>query len=175
VKHSGDEREGDAFGDDEKIHFSLPKVPDHVAYIGLVVNSFSGQELDDVSRASCHLFDPKTSIDVAKYTLTNCTALNGHTALVMGCLYRSALVGAGGNSANNGGWCLRIIAEPAQGRTVHDNVDELQRFLRNNPPQKPSIPPEPEIVLTAMPDPIIVEEEEIVVPISEEEIHVILK
>ena len=177
VKHSGDEREGDAFGDDEKISFSLSIVPAHVAYIGLVINSYSGQELDDVARASCHLFDPKTNVDVAKYTLTNCTALNGRTALVMGCLYRSNLMDtAGSGNVSNGGWYLRIIAEAAQGGTVHDNVDELQRFLRNNPPQKPSVPPpEPEIVLTAMPDPIVVEEEEIVVPIPEEEIHVILK
>ena len=175
VKHGGDEREGDAFGDDEKISFSLAQVPANVEYIGLVINSFSGQELDDVAKASCHLFDPKTNVDIAKYTLTNCTALNGHTALVMGCLYRSNLVDAGNKySSSSGGWYLRIIAEPAQGRTVHDNVDELQRFLRNNPSHKPSIPPEPEIVLNTMPDPIIVEEEEIVVPIPEEEIHVIL-
>ena len=179
IRHSGDEREGDAIGDDEKISFSLSQVPAHVAYIGLVINSFSGQELDDVAQASCHLFDPNTNVDVAKYTLSNCAALDKHTALVMGCLYRSQSVdGEIGTPTSSyaGGWYLRIIAEPAQGRTVHDNVDELQRFLSNNPPQKPSTPPsEPEIVLNEMPEPIVVEEEEIVIPIPEEEIHVIMK
>jgi stress response protein SCP2 len=110
VKHSGDEREGDAFGDDEKISFSLSKVPANVAYIGLIINSYSGQELDDVARASCHLFDPKTNVDVAKYTLTNCTALNGHTALVMGCLYRSNLVNAG-CSYSNIGMCASLLSQ----------------------------------------------------------------
>ena len=172
IRHSGDNRKGDASGDDEKISFSLAQVPADVAYIGLVINSFSGQELDDVAQASCHLFDPKTNVDVAKYTLSNCTALDRHTALVMGCLYRSSIVEGDGPTSN---WYLRIIAEPAQGRTVHDNVDELQRFLQNNPPQKASIPPEPEIVLNAMPDPILVEEEEIVIPIPEEEIYVMMK
>jgi tellurium resistance protein TerZ len=176
VKHSGDEREGDALGDDEKINFSLSKVPANVAYVGLVINSFSGQELDDIAQASCHLFDAETNVDIAKYTLSNCAALDRHTALVMGCLYRSQLVNeSNDNAANGGDWYLRIIAEPAQGRTVNDNIDELQRFLQNNPPQKASIPPEPEIILNAMPDPVLVEEEEIVIPISEEEIHVLMK
>jgi tellurium resistance protein TerZ len=174
IRHSGDVLQGDASGDDEKISFSLSQVPANVAYIGLVINSFSGQELDDVAQASCHLFDPKTNVDIAKYTLSNCAALDRHTALVMGCLYRSQLVDGDGGSSH-GGWYLRIIAEAAQGRTVHDNVDELQRFLQSNPPQKASVPPEPEIVLNAMPDPILVEEEEIVIPIPEEEIHVLMK
>jgi stress response protein SCP2 len=164
IRHSGDEREGDAYGDDEKINLSLQSIPTNVAYVGLVINSFSGQELDDVSLASCHLFDPKTNIDVARYTLTNCKSLNYHTALVMACFYRAP---------TGGEWCLRIIAEPAQGRMVQDNVDELQRFLQSHPPQKLSPPPEPEIDSTSMPD-VVPVEEEIVVTIPEEEIHVIL-
>jgi hypothetical protein len=153
---------------------SLSTVPSNVAYIGLIINSYSGQELDDIAKASCHLFDPKTNVDVATYTLTNCDALNHHTALVMGCLYRSSVVNDESNTSNNT-WYLRIIAEPADGRTVHDNVDELQRYLQTHPPQPPSIPPEPEIVLNAMPDPIIVEEEDIVIPMQEEEINVMMK
>jgi tellurium resistance protein TerZ len=170
VQHGGDEREGDAICDDEKINLSLSNIPAQVAYIGLVINSYSGQELDDVALASCHLFDPKTNVDVARYTLTNCNALNHHTALVMGCLYRSSTSG----TTSTCDWCLRIISEPAQGRTVHDNVDELQRFLRSHPPQTPSIPPEPEIILNAMPDCVPVEED-IIVVIPEEEIHVLLQ
>ena len=29
--------------------------------------------------------------------------------------------------------CFRIISEAAQGRTAHDNVDELQDFIRRTP------------------------------------------
>jgi tellurium resistance protein TerZ len=172
IRHGGDEREGDIIGDDEKICFTLSHVPANVEYIGLFVNSFSGQQLDDVWQASCHLYDPKTNVDVAKYTLSNCTTLNGHTALIMGCLHRSLSISTISDSSDND-WCFRIISEPAHGRTVAENIDELQRFLRNNPPQKPSIPPEPEIVLTEMPEPIVIEED-IIVTIPEEEIHVML-
>lgn len=66
VVHSGDEREGDEAGDDEKIRVNLKAVPSRVRYICFVLNSFSGQELDDVSKASCHLFDPETQTEVAK-------------------------------------------------------------------------------------------------------------
>ena len=48
VRHSGDEREGDEKGDDEKIHVNLAAVSPQVKYIGFVINSYSGQELDDV-------------------------------------------------------------------------------------------------------------------------------
>jgi tellurium resistance protein TerZ len=165
IRHCGDEREGDTFGDDEKIRFSLRNVSPNVAYIGLVINSFSGQQLDDVHFASCHLFDPKTNTDVAKYSLTNCKSLNHHTALVMACFYRSPTPG--------GEWCLRIIAEPAQGRHVHENVDELQRFLRAHPAPVLLPPPAPDMEFLSMPAVALVEED-IVVTIPEEEIHVIL-
>ena len=39
IQHGGDEREGDAKGDDEKIHVNLPAVPPHVRAIGFVINS----------------------------------------------------------------------------------------------------------------------------------------
>jgi stress response protein SCP2 len=56
IVHGGDEREGDEKGDDEKIYFHLSQVHPAARYLCIVVNSYSGQELDDVSMASCHLF-----------------------------------------------------------------------------------------------------------------------
>ena len=109
---------------------------------------------------SCHLFDPKTRMEMAKYTLSNAKLVDKHTALVMGCLHRMP-------KENDDDWYWRIIAEPAQGRTAEQNVDELQNFLQRHPPQPPTNvpPPEPEIVLSAMPDVTteVEEEEEIVV------------
>lgn len=103
---------------------------DPLTSIWLSFPSHSGQELDDVSRASCHLFDPANpQLDLCSYALTNASHVDGHTALVLGCLYR------GGPSP--GDWCLCIISEAAQGRTVNDNVDELQNYLRRSPPQVP--------------------------------------
>lgn len=152
IRHSGDEREGDEGGDDESINISLPNLHPKVKYIGFVITSYSGQELDDVARATCHLYDPKTKVEIAQYAMSHSAALDKHTALVMGCLYK-----------DGDEWSFRIISEPAQGRTAHENVDELQNFLHNNPPQAPSAHPEPDIVITEMPDTVPHDEDEIIV------------
>ena len=158
IRHSGDEREGDEAGDDEIINISLLSISEDIKYIGFVINSFSGQELDDVDQASCHLFDPKTGTDIASYTISNSKELDKHTALIMGCLFR-------GDEAND--WYLRIISLPSQGRTADKNVDELQTFLLCNPPQPPASHPDDDIIVTAMPDSVPVDEDIVVVPDGE--------
>ena len=40
-----------------------------VSAIGIVINSYSGQELDDVAGCSCHLFDPATARSPAHLAL----------------------------------------------------------------------------------------------------------
>jgi len=141
IIHGGDEREGDEAGDDEKIHLYLNDINPNVAHIGFVINSYSGQELDDISKASCHLFDSETKKDIARYQLTANRALDKHTGLVMSSLYRE-----------NGAWCLRIIAEAAHGRVASELVDELQAVLRRNPPPPPAVVPESDIVVNEMPE-----------------------
>jgi stress response protein SCP2 len=155
IRHSGDEREGDEDGDDEMINLALGDVSPNIKYIGFVVNSYSKQELDDVDKAACHLFDPKTKAEIATYAMTNSKELDKHTALLMGCLYR----GDGGRDD----WYLNIIGAPRQGTMAKDNVGDLQNYLLENPPQIPNAVPEPEIVLTAMPDAELLEEEEEIV------------
>jgi len=156
VVHGGDEREGDEVGDDEHINMLLPAINSYVKYVGIVVNSYSGQELDDVSKASCHLYDATTRSNIAKYALSNTKALDGKTALLVGCLYRT-----GSSSSNE--WHLCIISEPSQGKTAVENVDELQRYLRQYPP-KPlsSPPPDDEIIVASMPEAEVVLDDEIV-------------
>jgi tellurium resistance protein TerZ len=134
ILHTGDQRSGSAAGDDETINILLEGVNPRTKYIGIIINSYSGQELDDVARASCRLYDTETRAEIARYTLTDAKPLDKHTALVVGCLYRG----------NQGAWLLTIISEPAQGRTVADNLDELQNWLRRNPPpMNPTIQVEP--------------------------------
>ena len=62
IVHCGDEREGDEVGDDEKILLNMDHLAPDVHYLCLTINSFSGQELDDVKDAGCHLFNPKTHV-----------------------------------------------------------------------------------------------------------------
>jgi len=155
IIHSGDNRTGAGSGDDETINVELKNIPANVKYVGFVINSFSGQELDDVKQARCHLYKRDSpGVDIATYTLSNTVELDKHTALVLACMYR----------ADDGEWYLRIISEAAQGRTVEDNVDELQNFLRRSPPPPAvPVPEEPDIDLSVMPDVVPMEEEEIAI------------
>lgn len=125
IQHMGDEREGDEIGDDEKINFNLAAVNPRVAYIGICINSYTGEELDDVASCACHLFEPHSEKEIAKYSLTNTKVLDGKTALLVSMLYRDG---------GTGEWCMHVISEPAMGRTVNDNVDELQDFIKRHPP-----------------------------------------
>jgi len=34
-------------------------------------------------------------------------------------------------------WCLKIVSKAAMGKTVKDNIDELQEFLEHNPVSSP--------------------------------------
>ena len=63
VRHCGDEREGDEVGDDEKIVMQLDKISQDVQYMGVVMNSYSGQELNDVQNAKCHIFNSNPNFD----------------------------------------------------------------------------------------------------------------
>ena len=77
IRHGGDEREGDEKGDDEKIFIQLGRVHPAVAHIFVMINSYSGQELDDVKDAGCHLFDAASGRDLARFQMTNmaCTCM----------------------------------------------------------------------------------------------------
>jgi tellurium resistance protein TerZ len=142
IVHGGDEREGDEIGDDEKIFLYLKRMNPSISYIGFVINSYSGQELDDVSKASCHLFDSTTRVDIAKYSLTNNRSLDKRTGLIMSVLYLD----------ETGSWCMRVVSEPGNGRIAQDLVGQLQSFLKNNPPPTVQEVPEPEIIVNAMPE-----------------------
>lgn len=161
IHHSGDEREGDEIGDDEKIIVALNGVNPKVEHIVFVINSYTEQELDDVALASCHLFDPIKRVDLASYTLTNNAALDGHTALLLADLYRDA---------NTREWMMRILSVPSQGKTARRCIAHISEYLRSVPPAPAAVPPNPDVVMTEMPTAVPVEEEVCFVsPIDDEE------
>ena len=159
IVHHGDEREGDQVGDDELIDLYLNNMSMmgdhcHVHYIGFVINSYSGQKLKDVARASCHLFDDETNMEIATYAMTNAKKLEGVTALFVGCLYRAKCqknVHEESNgchtmpekAAQEGEWCFAVISEASDGRTVKANVEEFRSYLKRNPLQPaPAVVPD---------------------------------
>jgi len=121
-------------------------------YVSFVVNYYSGDELDDISRAQCHLFNPRTGIDLALYEISNDSSLDKHTGLLMACLYR-----------NCDDWYLRVLGKATQGKIAADLVKDLQKYLRDEPTPEPAIVPEPDIIVNFMPESHLVQEEEIVV------------
>lgn len=124
IQHCGDEREGDEAGDDEKINCFLGNVSPSVAYIGFTINSFSGQELDDVSKCACHLFDPLTKMDVAAYKLTGTKKLDKKTSLLIAMLFRHG---------GTGEWCLQIMSKAGLGRTADACIPLMEKFIRKHP------------------------------------------
>ena len=53
---------------------------------------------------------------------------------------RSPNTGSGDKArASEGEWCLSIISEASDGRTVMANVEGFREYLRNNPPQAPTV------------------------------------
>ena len=160
IHHSGDEREGDEIGDDEKIIVALNAVNPNVEHIVFVINSYTEQELDDVALASCHLFDPVKRVDLASYTLTNNAALDGHTALLLADLYRDM---------NTRDWMMRILSVPSQGKTARRCLNHISDYLKSVPPTEAAIPPNPDVIITEMPVAVPVQQDVCFAPIDDEE------
>ena len=136
IHHGGDEREGDEKGDDEKVFLHLDRVHPAVAHLFFVINSYSGQELDDVKDAGCHLFDSATGQDLARFEMTNTAFLDKHTALLVGNLFRDAQSG--------GEWAFEIASLAAQGKTANMNLSQIQDVLKKRPQRAlppPRLPP----------------------------------
>eukprot|EP00804_Cyclotella_cryptica_P029949 CCRYP_020082-RA/>CCRYP_020082-RA protein AED:0.34 eAED:0.34 QI:0/0.5/0.66/1/0.5/0.33/3/143/639 len=142
IHHSGDEREGDAVGDDEKIIIALNSVNPQVEHIVFVINSYSGQELDDIAMASCHLFDPQSRKDLATYTMSNNSSLDRHTALLLADLYRDGITRD---------WMMRIIGQPTNGRTARQCIGTICDYLRRTPAAVAAIPPHHSVITNEMP------------------------
>mmetsp|Transcript_9574 Transcript_9574/g.13568 ORF Transcript_9574/g.13568 Transcript_9574/m.13568 type:complete len:411 (-) Transcript_9574:232-1464(-) len=162
ICHGGDELTGDTVGDDEQIFFKLKHISPAIKYIVFVINSYSGQELDDVTRASCHLF-PLTPMHhhhhyqqqqqqqqqqhqqqhpmQPSYDHTTSTSLINDIASyhMTNCSYldkHTALILAClyRDDAQPNNWLLNIISEPARGRVAKALVPNVQDILRTNPP-----------------------------------------
>ena len=122
--HQGDEREGDEVGDDESIRVDLERVSRRATYLCFCINSFSGEELNDVASATCRFYNSASKHELCSFDLSGDGRLDC-TALLMCVLYRAGPAGTD--------WHMHAVGEPANGRTVQDNVDEFQAFLSKQP------------------------------------------
>jgi len=115
VIHSGDNRTGKGDGDDESIRVSLQKLPAQVHQLVFVINSFSGQNFNEIENATARLVDSTNNKELARYTLTGGGT---HNAQLMVRLFRGAA-----------GWELQALGVPGSGRTFQDLMPLIEKTL----------------------------------------------
>jgi tellurium resistance protein TerZ len=115
IVHSGDNRTGAGDGDDESIMVDLTKLPERVHQLVFVINSFTGQNFNEIEGATARLVDTTSNKELARYTLTGG---GSHTAQIMVRLFRGA-----------GGWELQALGIPGSGRTFIDLVPLMGQYL----------------------------------------------
>lgn len=112
IVHSGDNRSGDAAGDDERINVDLGRLPAEAHAMVFVINSFTGQSFNEIENATARLVDATTNKELARYTLTGG---GSHTAQIMVRLYR-----------DGGTWQLHAVGQSANGKTFQDLMPQIQ-------------------------------------------------
>lgn len=106
IVHSGDNRTGEGDGDDETISVNLERLSGNIKHLVFTVNSFTGQNFNQVGSAYCRIVDADTNKELARFNLTE---QGSHTGMIMAYLSRTG-----------SGWNFTAVGQPSSGRTVHD-------------------------------------------------------
>jgi tellurium resistance protein TerZ len=123
VKHSGDDRGGDADGDDgldnEVISINLPQIPSNIEQIVFVLNSFKGQDFASIPFASIRLYEgtpTRVTNIVATYNIATDAKFAGYVSMILGKLYR-----------RNGEWKFSAIGEPTSDKELAATLQTVQQ------------------------------------------------
>jgi tellurium resistance protein TerZ len=106
IQHTGDNLTGEGDGDDESIKVNLDRLPSEVEYLVFTVNSFTGQNFNQVENAYCRIVDESSKRELAKFDLSE---KGGHTGIIMAVLTRMG-----------SGWDITAIGRATNGKTVKD-------------------------------------------------------
>ena len=115
VVHYGDNLTGEGFGDDEVIQIFLDKVPSHVHYLTVTINSYTGNSLIKAKKAFIRLYTQKEKI--GKYLLNRTKDCVG---LLLGVFERDPRLNI---------WYFRVMADPIEGKKVTESKESLQKLL----------------------------------------------
>jgi len=123
IVHSGDDRTGDADGDDgldnEVIQINLVEIPTNIENVVFVLNSFQGHDFATIPFASIRLYEgtpSKVNEIVATYNIVSDTKFARYVSMILGKLYR-----------HNGEWKFSAIGEP----TKDTKLEETLRTVAN--------------------------------------------
>lgn len=115
IQHTGDNLTGEGDGDDESIKVDLTRLPGSVQYLVFTVNSFTGQNFNQVENAYCRIVDDHTGRELARFNLSE---KGGHTGVIMAVLTRKG-----------SGWDVTAIGHSTNGRTVQDLSREASALV----------------------------------------------
>lgn len=115
ITHSGDNRTGEGSGDDESIFVDLTALPSAAKYLAFTVNSFTGQNFEQVENAYCRIVNGSNNAELARFNLKE---KGRHTGVLMAYMVRTG-----------SDWSLTSVGTVANGRTVKDLVADAKRGI----------------------------------------------
>jgi tellurium resistance protein TerZ len=117
VHHRGDNLTGEGKGDDEVIDVHLSQVSPEVHHLVFVVNIYSdGRSFREVFDSYCRLCSGGN--EVARFKLD---AHIGSRAFIFASISRSG-----------GGWAMRALGVPCNGKRAPESVDQVQQVMKGN-------------------------------------------
>ncbi|WP_027001160.1 TerD family protein [Hugenholtzia roseola] len=122
IRHSGDDRSGDSVEDDydnEVIEISLSKLSMQVAKMVFFINSYLGQDFADIPYSKIRIYEgtPQDIRQVlATFNLSAEAAFGGHTAMLMGKMWRK----------ENGKWDFKALGEPLRAPNISETLQKIE-------------------------------------------------
>lgn len=128
IVHSGDDRDGDIYGDDELdnevIEIDLRKVNPRVKYIVFYLTSYEGRDFASIPYSKIRIFEGNSKrVDsvFATFNLSADESFKGSTAMVLGKLTRK----------EDGNWEFSTIGEAVPTKTIDETILYIQKHYLN--------------------------------------------
>jgi tellurium resistance protein TerZ len=115
IQHTGDNTTGAGDGDDESIIVDLPALRPDAATLVFVVNSYSGENFNQIENAFCRLVDAASGVEIARYDLSGSGT---HTAQIMAKLVKI-----------DGDWHMEALGVITNGKTIKDLGQAVRSVL----------------------------------------------
>lgn len=123
VRHSGDDRVGDRYGDDgsdnETIHVNLRAMDAKIDQVVFYLNSYEQQDFETIPYATISIVDTTAEHvqeELASFHVAMDKTFKGHVSMVLGKLLRT-----------NSGWNFHTVGEPIKARNIKECIRDISR------------------------------------------------
>jgi tellurium resistance protein TerZ len=121
VRHSGDDRVGDRFGDDgadnETIHVNLKALDPSVDQIVFYLNSYERQDFATIPYAKIRVIDatdPNTLEELATFNVATDETFKGYVSMVLARFVKT-----------NSGWDFKTVGEPIRALNINGCIQDI--------------------------------------------------